>query len=356
MAVGPVLLLAAVAAWYAPFEVGARLRVEGKLFAARSWSVERSPQGAMAILRDREAGVTSSLVFQSVERGDVAALVIDPSIRAGRPVTVGDSIAVLGSALFETLLAQYAGNEQVASREAEAISAGEKQALIDEMKVRLERLGQLIRVQERIADRMRQLVERAGESVLELDRVEAELTGLLGEEAVIRAQIDVLESGGRPEDRRVATARLEAARQSLQALARQQEGLVLRSPIDGIVTRPLSDSVLVAIMDTTTWVVALPLPAAERSRVRSGQPALVRVGTAEALATVLDLEPTVTAWPAGDVLLTTIRLDAPLAGALDGMKVEVVLESAPEIFREWAWRHARELFRSEQWLSNRPVR
>lgn len=356
LAAGPAVVVLFATAWFAPFEIGGTLRLDATVFAARTWTIERSGQGAVsAFLRDREAGVFPEVVLQSADRGDAATFSLAPGIRAGRSVEAGDTIAVLRSGMLDALVAELEGARRVAESEALAVAAGEKEEMIQELRVRLGATNELLSVQRRIVERMAALVERAGESVIELDRAQVSVTQLEGQADLIRAQIAVLETGARPEDRLVAMAALEAAQGHLESVLAQRERHVVRSPIAGVVSRPPTDSVLVAVTDTTAWVVVATVPVDRRGAVRPGQAGIVQAGSAEAFVTVLDVEPTLTPGASRPSVLLTLRADGPLTGAVSGMRGEVRVETPPETLRAWIVRNAGSLFRFEQFLANRPA-
>ncbi len=340
--------------WFLPVNISQNIRVPGKIFAKHVWSLERSGQGTLhAQLENRSGAVTDRYLVQTIERGDVAEFVLSPRLRLGANAIAGDTIGVLASALFDRELTDKSTSINVLASEARTFSEGAKAAEIDEAKTRLQRTRERLALQERIVSRLRALQVQGAVATDEVDRAEREEVSLRGRIAVTESEIAVLESGARLSEQQLAASRLGAGREQLYALERQRESFVIRTPISGLVTRPSSDSVLVRIVDTSTWIAAIAVPVPLRHQIASGDSVSVTIEGVQVSATALHVGQEV-AYVAGVAsVVVTCELDATDTDLLlDGLLVEAAIATRPIRLRDRVRAEFAGLFRWRDWWGN----
>jgi HlyD family secretion protein len=295
-------------------------------------------------------------LVQSIDRGDVAEFSLRPWLAVGSTVAVGDTIGSLRSTWSDVRLAELTGAVDVAVGERQALQAGEKQTLIDEASARLARIQELIALQERILERTRTLNTDRLATDDELDLARSELASLEGEAEIIRAQVAVLESGARPEDVRLASARLDAARRQLEALASQRADLAIRTPVSGVVTRAAGDSVFVTVLDTSAWVVVLPVPVEARAILQVGQAVTVEGDfTDQAVeATIHSIDPVVNRLVGDAVVMVTVVIESPLARPIEGLLVRGSIQRPPITLRTLVTEKIASILSWQLWFGNAP--
>jgi hypothetical protein len=341
------VLALAIAGLLLPFRVTPTIELPARIYAAQAWKMERSGQGTLTtILEDRRAGVSRSYAIRNVERGDVAEFVLVAHLHAGSAVTAGDTLGTLHSALIDSRRAALDGSVAVAASELEALASGEKPERVDEIRTRITQVQDQIELQTRIVSRVEELQAQGLSSEDELDRANTELTALRGESGVLQAQIRVLETGARPADRALARARLAAAQDELAALLRQRAALAVRTPIPGVVMRARSDSVLVSVVDTSQWLIVLPIPVDHLREISDGtRVTMLLPGSRIAVAgTVRSIEQSILPISARPHALAMVDPDAPIVGATEGLPVIVNVSLGGRLLRQATWEWIRDLF------------
>jgi len=349
------LTLGFLVVWLAPIDVSGTIRFPAKLFAERVWTLERSGQGTLtARLEDRVGGVSSRYLVQSVQRGDIAQFVMESSVRLGARLGSGDTVGVFTSTRSDRELAELVGHVSVASAETETFSEGAKQTLIDKARSRLEKTLSLLDLQRRIVSRLRILRDSELVSTDEVDRAAREEVALEGEIKVIEAQIEVLGSGARPSEQRLATSRVQAGIARLLALERQRDAFAIITPIAGIVTRPAGDSVLVRLTDISSWVVVIPVPLADRDLVAEGSELTLSIGDDSSSCSVIHVDRTVSRVAGISSVLASCRPDRVPDSALDGTPAQVEVGFEPVRLRTRVLEMVSGLFRWKTWVENAP--
>lgn len=344
-------LVGLLVVWFIPLDVAPSVRLPATLVAGAEWTIERSGQGTItARLEERLQGISNRYLVQSVDRGDVAELVLRPGLRAGATVSAGDTVGVLRSSATDYRMTEIEGLVSVTASELAALEQGEKETMIREARTRLASVRTLIDVQERIVGRLRTLSETGATAVDELDRAMAELVALEGEAEVTEAQIAVLESGARPADRALASSRLEAARAQLEAIRAQRGALVIRAPLAGTVTLSPGDSVLVRVVDQSRWAVIIPLPIDQRGTLTTGK--TVVLDPQGRVARVSHVDPTVHRVGGQPVILVLAAGEGERPDALDHETVSVRVDTDPVRLRTWFVRELQSLLRWQNWFGH----
>ncbi|MFT5143349.1 MAG: hypothetical protein ACI80V_003602 [Rhodothermales bacterium] len=347
-------LLALGIIWFGPLTVTPAEEVQGKLFAARIWTLEHAGGELSAKLQDRRGGVSEQYLVQSVDRGDVADFRLADGITLGAQLAVGDTIGVLRSARSARRMTEFASRVSIAQMESATYQEGAKQALVDEANSRLQAAQALRDLQSRIVSRLRTLHEDGLIATDELERAESEGLALDGELGIIRAELEVLTTGARSSERRLAATKLEASRRELDALSDQLDASVIVSPIAGVVSRPSSEIALATVRDLSSWIVVVPLPIEHLAFVQGGAVPEVP-GVAEAGAvSILDVSQSAESIGGASVVLVTCVLRDPPPVPLDGLSVTVIFRGEPLALKDEISLIVGGLFSLRKWWSNAP--
>jgi HlyD family secretion protein len=217
--------------------------------------------------------------------GVVRAVFVAPGSR----VTVGQRIAELAN---DTLKAQVEqARASLATRQAELLELEHgpleaelqrAEAQVSVLRVELERAG-------RALERQRALAAGGLVARSELERAEEERDVAAARLEAGRRDEELLAQGARPERRRRAEAALAEAQAALDLAEAQVEQTVVRSPIDGVVTKQHTQlgelvsagfgggasAAIVTIADVSRLVIAVDVPHADLGRIHLGHPVRV---------------------------------------------------------------------------------
>ena len=351
VAVG-VVVVGALVVLLAPIRTSSTEVLTGRVYAGAVWTLEHSGRGELiGKVTDRETGVAGTYEVRSVDRGDVARFTLWPGLRLGAQVAAGDTLGVLSSTASDRELAQLQTLEAIAASEAATFTEGAKESLVRAAERRLEQTTAMRDLQERIVSRLEELLDRSVVALDEVERARTELVSLEGEIAVLEADLEVLRTGSRPSEQRLARTRVEAAREQLVALSEQRNALAAVSPLSGVVTRPSSDSVLVRVTDFSRRVAVVPVPVELRAGTAVGTELFARSGwTAE----VIHVNPAVQLVGGRSVVLVTCVADAGPEDLPDGALVEFELRGEPVLLRTRLFEAFRSLFSFQTWSGNAP--
>ena len=334
MTIGGAILLVVLFVLFVPIRFQSVDRIPARLFAAQVWTLEHSGGGELiSHLEDREAGVSSLYAVQSIDRGDVARFDLGSGIRLGSYVSAGDTIGVLQSTDSDRDLAELASQVSVSASEVATYTEGAKAALVEAEQARLEQVQAQLALQERIVSRLRQLRDQGVVSTDEVERAETAEVELRGRVAVFEAELEVLRTGSRESERRLAAARLQATRQRLEALAEQRAEFAQTTPIGGTVTRSESDSMLVTIKDFSRWVAVIPATLEQASRLQPGSTLRVLVVGEPLEAVVTNVDRSAGVLGGESVVLVTCRIEGVPESIPDRMEAIALLPSAETTLR-----------------------
>ncbi|MBO6575975.1 MAG: hypothetical protein JJ896_10000 [Rhodothermales bacterium] len=295
------------------------------LLPAAEWTLEHSGRGELiGIHRDRAAGVTRSYEVRSVDRGDAAGFRLRDGLALGSAVEAGDTLGLMRSAELSRQAEALEGLTNVLVAEAATFSEGAKAELVRAAEGRIAQTRALLGLQTGIVSRLETLQGSGVVSLDELERARAEVVALEGEVAVQEAELEVLQSGARPTERRLALARVDEARRNALALGARRAAQVVVSPIRGTVVRSARDSVLVTVADLEHYVALMALPA--DATVARDQELLLPDG---AVCRVVHVEPTLEA--EGVRAATCLTSGTGPAGAV----MELQIASEPVLLRDW---------------------
>jgi hypothetical protein len=353
--IGGAVLLVVLFVLFVPIRFQSEDRVPVRLYAANVWTLEHTGRGELiSHLEDREAGVSSLYAVQSVERGDVAAFELNPDIRLGTVVSAGDTVGVLRSTHSDRDLAELASRVRVSASEVATYTEGAKAALLEAEQKRLEQAQAQLVLQERIVSRLRQLRDQGVVSVDEVERAQTAEVELRGRIAVFKAELEVLRTGSRESERRLAATRLQAARERLDALAEQRAAFAQTSPIAGTVTRSEGDSVLVSIKDFSRWVAIFPATLEQASRLANGSVLSVLAADAVLEAVVTNIDRSAGSLGGQSVVLVTCTISGVSDLIPDRLEGIVLLATAETTLRGKVEDALATLFTWKTWWSLAP--
>jgi hypothetical protein len=303
-----VALLILVSVFVLPIEVADTYAVPGKLLPARAWTVARTNGGTVeTTLRDHARGTVESYLLNRFERGDAVRFFLRPGLQPSMAVSVGDTMASIFSSEAERELARLSGDLEATVAALNLYTSGEKAAIVREAQMQLTRAEEQATQHLRELERLRTLRTNDLISAQELEVAESRQRVYDAELAARRARLDAALTGAKPEQVDLTRTEIAALNSEIEKLNTRLGLYTLTSPLSGVITRSTGPDTLLAVIDTTSFVVVMPVPVEQHGRLRLNQEVDVRIrGTrSPALARVMQLGDTVQRLQGHDVLLVT---------------------------------------------------
>ncbi len=259
----------------------------GEILPGKEFHLIRSQDDKIVmILKNNLNGTVERYSIISVERGDAIKMSLDNSIKVGGFVNPGDTICKLISA--ETMY-QIVRLEGLISTEIATLNfykTGEKTAIIEEAKGRLELAQQQLEYQGKVLERMKILYEKNLISPQEYETAENLFKLYQANVSIARAQLDVLETGAKPEQIKLIETKIESLRNELNALKQKAQSYIITSPISGVIFKFSSGDTILSMADTSIFCCFIPVNVAERAKIRNGQ--TVEVKSSEIIQAKID--------------------------------------------------------------------
>lgn len=275
-----------------PVEVPRSLDVPGRVFPAQEWVVVRTPDGAVsAALQDHRTGEVEATYAAQPMRGDAVRFRLRPT--AQHPVVQqGDTVGVFESGEAARRQAAVAGDIEAARARLALHRAGAKEAVIEVARQEARRAEEALAYAADVHARQAALAERGVVASQEIEAAENALRLAEAEGAAAQARYDVARTGAQAEQIALAQAEIAALEAQAQSLAERARLSTLVAPFSGQALRVFSRDTLLVVADTSAYLVAMPVPWAERARVTVGQLVAVRTAGGVAHARIVDLRPT----------------------------------------------------------------
>jgi multidrug resistance efflux pump len=275
--------------------------------------------------------------------GVVRAMLVAPGTRVAK----GERIAELANDTLKALVEQAQATAAARLAELEELRHGPLPAELDRAAARTSELRAELERARRQLDRQQALHENGLVARADLDQAQGDHAVAASRLEVAQRDEELLSQGARPERLRRAEAGLTEAQAALDLARAQVEQTVIRSPIDGVVTKQHAqvgelvsagfgggaNAAIVTIADTSRLVVEIDVPLAELRHLRLGQ--RVRVES-EALAGEEFAGEVSWIGPEANRQKLSIPIEVEMVGAspalLPGLsaKVTLLLESSAE--------------------------
>lgn len=334
-------------AWWLPVQVPRSITVPGRVLPVQEWLLTREATGELAAtLRDHQTGAVVSYFATEIDRGDALEFNLISSVLRRGYVSAGDTVGLLSSSEVQQRLTQLQGELATSEALLRETLAGEKEAVIDEARQQHLQAQEQVELQRRLVERQRQL---AAQDLLAPELLEQSETQLRLYElgvAAAAARLEALRTGSRPEEIARAQAQVQALRNELRAHEQRLALSTLTTPISGPILHAPAPDTLLTVLDTTGYVVTMPLVWFEQNRVRTGQAVRVAVpgwsGTGDGTITHVGAF----AWQVQQqpFVMVTARLNENVPGLVAGLHVQCTIPLPGQPLREVLRQVLRDLF------------
>jgi hypothetical protein len=276
------LVVAGLGVLWAIFSVEFPYRVHsrGIAYPKVEWTILRSLDGNfVTTLKDYSSGQTSSRNLSEFLRGNEARFVFQPGMEARQVIQAGDTIGGIFSEEESLRLRSLEGELRAQEASLSVVASGSKPSQREEAEKRLQ-LAQLeCRAQERALQRSKVLF--ADSLISEFELLNDSLKWRICETAVEIAQAvkKNMDSGEKSEQVEVIVARVQSLKDQISILKQRQGGFTLVSPISGLLIKKKDvlgvNSLRVSVVDTTGFVVLIPVPLFESHWIREGDKTVI---------------------------------------------------------------------------------
>lgn len=259
----------------------------GEVLPAKEFHLIRSQDDRIVtILKNNLSGTVERYSIISVERGDAIRMSLNNSFKVGGFVNSGDTICKLISA--ETMY-QIVRLEGLISTEIATLNfykTGEKTAIIEEARGRLESAQQQLEYQGKVLERMKILYEKNLISPQEYETAENLFKLYQANVSIAKSQLEALETGAKPEQIQLIETRIESLKNELEALKQKAQSYIITSPISGVIFKISSGDTILSMADISAFCCLIPINVDERAKVKNGQ--IVEIKSSEILQAKID--------------------------------------------------------------------
>ncbi|MDX1740401.1 MAG: hypothetical protein R3178_03870, partial [Rhodothermales bacterium] len=263
---------------FLPSDVPYSFSVQGRVVPLKEWSLYRTRNDAVeTAVRDNERGGVTQYTVNRFAGGDAGRLTIEADLRAGSSVVAGDTLASIYSNEVARQYSELVGRLRVAVASLDLYATGEKETVIEEERVRMVQAEELARQHGLELNRLRQLRSQNLISEQELELAESEQRVLDAGVEVARARYESVSSGAKPEQIELTRTEVRSLEQEINDIRERLRLSTITSPLSGRVNRSFGADTLIAIYDTTAFLVMMVVPLDQRRLVQAGDTAVVRV-------------------------------------------------------------------------------
>ncbi len=255
-------------------KVDLSIKTLGRLYPVRTWFLIRGANGeVIASLHDYECGVVNSYEVAQVIRGDIFKFKLNT---IGNFVRVGDTIGFFYSNEIEYQLARLKGLLNVEKATLKFYMTGEKEAIIEQARKRLEGAREQMEAQRKIFERAKALYEKNLISAQEFELAQTTLKVYEANVKIAEAELQSVMTGAKEEQIKLIEANIKAIQEQINVLEKRIKSSVLTSPISGVISGYFSRDTILAIMDTSKFIVLFPVKLIDIPDVKPGHMVVIK--------------------------------------------------------------------------------
>lgn len=322
-----IVALAAIGMGSSRVHVPSTVRSYARIASAHEWILARGQDGQLiASTFNYVTGLNEG--YRVSHFGSSVYFAMHPSIVPGHVVAIGDTVGSVHSSEMQERLIALNG-QLVAARGLMAVNAtGQKEAVVDEARQRLQFAKRKKEEHRRVLDRSRRLLEASLISQGEYENVESEANRLTDEIKIAEANLEAARTGAKAEQLDLAQANITAIENEIAAIRSRAATYTLTAPIAGTITRASSSDTLLTISDTTSYVALIPVKWMDYSRVATRPMPRLKVmgGARSILGQVIALGTEMQLLQGQQVVMATALLEGSGEALMPGMLAKCCIE------------------------------
>ncbi len=269
---GIILLGALLLASRLPLDVPFHLESAAYVLPVRQWVLDRHPDGTVTTaVRGPVDGVVADQAAYQFDRSDQVFF----RLSAGA-VGEGDTLLVLRSNRLEEQLVELRNRLAVERAALEVVETGEKPELRAQLAHSVRLARENLSLQEKLVDRARRSYEEGLVSLQELEVAENAYRAAQLQSEVVAEEQAVVDTGEKPETRRLSRARITALANQVAFLEEKVRGYVVKAPFGGRLREvPLPEGQQWILEDTGASQLTVPVRLRDVSVFSPGDTVLV---------------------------------------------------------------------------------
>lgn len=231
-----------------------------KVKPAKQWMLIRGRDGEIiSRMFNFESAVNEEYKVNYIARGDQASFVFNKPVFAKNYIERGDTVGYYNSSETNARYAQLAGELEEAKALLRSLEKGEKQAVVDEAKQKLNFARAKAEKQKILLKRLDSLYANNLVSEEEYELAEAEMNQLLYEIKISESQLEAVKTGVKPEEKQIVLNRINALRAELAVIEEKLKASIIKSPITGRINKVYSPDTLFNVVDENKFIFIIPV-------------------------------------------------------------------------------------------------
>lgn len=267
------IALAALVVLLLPIRFDYTIEATGRIVPRQEWVLTRGPEGQLiTAYYDYLEGTTRAFTVAQYEQRDIIRFALNDSIITRGYVAAGDPVGAIYSNFVSTQIARLRGSIATENAMLRQVRTGERASVVAEAQQVLERARIQLDQQQRQVDRLRALAARNVISAEEMETAESTLQVFERNAQIAESQLASARTGAKPEQEALVRTRIQNLETELDNVLLNARDQTITSPISGILLKTPSPDTLLAVSDTSAFVVYIPVPIKHYPYVEVGQP------------------------------------------------------------------------------------
>ena len=243
-----------------PIKIPWRFKVTAVIYPLQEWCFKRGQDDSyISELRNYKSDVIDQIKSYKFIRGDISEVKLIAGLQEGSMVMSHDTIARIHSFYMLNELTRKRNELHVELKNLDLVSAGKKQAVIDESKQELRKANQEFDLEKKRYLRQQQLFSDSIISAEKFEEAENAYQLALTNIEIARQQVLTVQSGEKTEYVQVIKQRIESLRREIEVLEELQLQYSILAPIDGTVSFDQQENEIVSISDTSGFILKIPV-------------------------------------------------------------------------------------------------
>jgi hypothetical protein len=240
----------------------------GSVTSMHKWVLARGSDGQLiANSFNYQTGLSEGYRVTNFTAGSSVFCSLRPSLAPGQQVTVGDTIGSIYSSETQERLVTLQG-ELAQARSLLAVNAtGQKSAVVEEARQRLEFARKKLEDHKTIMTRTQRLFESSLIAQDDYDIVKNQESALQSEIKIAEASLQAARTGAKPEQLDLSQSHIAALQSEIAAIQNRAATYTLTAPISGVIYSGTGPDTLLTIADTSTYIALIAVRRSDYGRV-----------------------------------------------------------------------------------------
>ena len=237
------------------------IKVNSRIYPSEEWLLVKNQNDVLTTshINHLNGGINQNKIY-SLERGDIASIMINPDLRIGSIVQVGDTIVTLVSNETELLKSSLIGELALAEKNLKIYQSAENIPIVEQARQMYEKALSIRQSQKNIYERSRILHEN---NLISDEEFEIQKSTYYSSEAdanIAKSHLDEVNIGSKPEIIELQKQVISNLKEQSQLVSNRIDGFFSIAPFKGTVTYTNSLDTLLLIQSADNFVTIFPIP------------------------------------------------------------------------------------------------